>query len=121
MRNEGQRPQGSGRNNGFMRSFSSYLRIVSNYASNVASTVKSAGVSVASSLADRDEDAARDQILSVLKRIINEDSLLLGFIPKDDRPDWMILRLLPIQPPTVIPSVMMDTSARSEVVRTSVV
>ncbi|XP_020256499.1 autophagy-related protein 18f-like isoform X2 [Asparagus officinalis] len=62
MRNEGQRPQGSGRNNGFMRSFSSYLRIVSNGASNVASTVKSAGVSVASSLADRDEDAARDQV-----------------------------------------------------------
>ncbi|XP_020241852.1 autophagy-related protein 18g-like isoform X2 [Asparagus officinalis] len=68
MRNEGQRPQGSGRNNGFMRSFSSYLRIVSNGASNVASTVKSAGVSVASSLADRDEDAARDQYYPSLNR-----------------------------------------------------
>ncbi|ONK64113.1 uncharacterized protein A4U43_C07F22210 [Asparagus officinalis] len=55
------------------------------------------------------------QVLGVLKRIINEDCLLLGFKPKDDRPDWMILRLFPIQPPTVRPSVMMDSSARSEV------
>lgn len=62
MRNEGQKPQGSGRNNGFLRSFSSYLRIVSNGASTVASTVKSAGASVASTIADRDEDAARDQV-----------------------------------------------------------
>lgn len=60
MRNEGQKPQGSGR---FLRSFSSYLRIVSNGASTVASTVKSAGVSVASSIVDRDEDAARDQVI----------------------------------------------------------
>lgn len=61
MRNEGQKAQGSGRNNGFLRSFSSYLRIVSNGASTMASTVKSAGASVASSIADRDSDA-RDQV-----------------------------------------------------------
>ncbi|ONK60156.1 uncharacterized protein A4U43_C08F14980 [Asparagus officinalis] len=68
MRNEGQRPQGSRRNNGFMRSFSSYLRIVSNGALNMALTVKSAGVSVASSLAERDEDDARDQYYPSLNR-----------------------------------------------------
>ncbi|KAF8391481.1 hypothetical protein HHK36_023786 [Tetracentron sinense] len=70
MRNDGQKPQGgiprSGRSNGFMPSFrtiSSYLRIVSSGASTVASTVRSAGASVASSIVDRDHDAARDQVL----------------------------------------------------------
>lgn len=56
MRNESKKPQG------LLRSFSSYLKIVSNGASNVASTVKSAGVSVANSIADRDDDSARDQV-----------------------------------------------------------
>lgn len=55
------------------------------------------------------------QVLSVLKRISDEDCLLLGLNPKYARPDWMILQVLPIPPPPVRPSVMMDTSSRSEV------
>jgi DNA-directed RNA polymerase II subunit RPB1 len=55
------------------------------------------------------------QVLNVLKRISDEDCLLLGLNPKYARPDWMILQVLPIPPPPVRPSVMMDTSARSEV------
>lgn len=55
------------------------------------------------------------QVLSVLKRISDEDCQLLGFNPKYARPDWMILQVLPIPPPPVRPSVMMDTSSRSEV------
>jgi DNA-directed RNA polymerase II subunit RPB1 len=51
----------------------------------------------------------------VLKRISDEDCLLLGLNPKYARPDWMILQVLPIPPPPVRPSVMMDTSSRSEV------
>ncbi|XP_058092283.1 autophagy-related protein 18f-like isoform X2 [Magnolia sinica] len=73
MRNDGQKPQGgvprsssSGRSNGFfpssLRAFSSYLRIMSSGASSVASTVRSAGVSVASSIAERVEDGSRDQV-----------------------------------------------------------
>ncbi|KAJ6842385.1 autophagy-related protein 18f-like isoform X1 [Iris pallida] len=62
MRNDLQKPQG--RNGGFfsIRSLSSYLRIVSSGASTVASSVKSAGASVASSIAERDDDAGRDQV-----------------------------------------------------------
>ncbi|KAJ3686396.1 hypothetical protein LUZ61_015560 [Rhynchospora tenuis] len=54
------------------------------------------------------------QVLNVLKRISDEDCLLLGLNPKFARPDWMILQVLPIPHPHVRPSVMMDTSARSE-------
>ncbi len=54
-------------------------------------------------------------MLNVLKRISDEDCLLLGLNPKFARPDWMILQVLPIPPPPVRPSVMMDTSSRSEV------
>nr|XP_010908141.1 autophagy-related protein 18f isoform X1 [Elaeis guineensis] len=72
MRNDVQRPgEGAvpriGRsNNGFfaLRSLSNYIRIVSSGASTVASTVRSAGASVASSIPDRD-DAGRDQVLEV--------------------------------------------------------
>lgn len=56
------------------------------------------------------------QVLNVLKRISDEDCLLLGLNPKYARPDWMILQVLPIPPPPVRPSVMMDTSSRSEVI-----
>jgi DNA-directed RNA polymerase II subunit RPB1 len=55
------------------------------------------------------------QVLNVLKRISDEDCLLLGLSAKYARPDWMILQVLPIPPPPVRPSVMMDTSSRSEV------
>ena len=55
------------------------------------------------------------QVLSVLKRISDEDCQLLGFNPKYARPDWMILEVLPIPPPPVRPSVMMDATSRSEV------
>lgn len=54
------------------------------------------------------------KVLGVLKRISDEDCQLLGLNPKYARPDWMILQVLPIPPPPVRPSVMMDTSSRSE-------
>ena len=54
------------------------------------------------------------QVLSVLKRISDADCQLLGFNPKYARPDWMILEVLPIPPPPVRPSVMMDATSRSE-------
>ncbi|XP_043705024.1 autophagy-related protein 18f-like isoform X2 [Telopea speciosissima] len=70
MRNDGQKSKGvvprSGRSTGFIpssfRTISSYWRIVSSGASTAASTVRSAGASVASSIVDRDGDANRDQV-----------------------------------------------------------
>ncbi|KAK9092131.1 hypothetical protein Syun_027042 [Stephania yunnanensis] len=70
MRNDVQRPRGavpkSGRSNGFIpnsfRAISSYFKIVSSGASTVASTVRTAGATVANSILDRDEDGSRDQV-----------------------------------------------------------
>uniref|UniRef100_A0A1D1Z9A3 Breast carcinoma-amplified sequence 3 n=1 Tax=Anthurium amnicola TaxID=1678845 RepID=A0A1D1Z9A3_9ARAE len=68
MRNDAQRAQGgvprSGKGGGFFsrRTLSSYLRIVSSGASTVASTVRSAGASVASSIAEKETGAGSDQI-----------------------------------------------------------
>ncbi|CAA7392137.1 unnamed protein product [Spirodela intermedia] len=62
MRNDAPRIQGgaprTGKGGGFfsLRSVSGYLRIVSSGASSVASTVKSAGASVASSIVEREDD-----------------------------------------------------------------
>ncbi|KAL5713952.1 DNA-directed RNA polymerase [Ranunculus cassubicifolius] len=44
-----------------------------------------------------------ERVLSVLKRITDEDCVLLGLDPKYARPDWMILPVLPIPPPPVRP------------------
>ncbi|GKC17119.1 DNA-directed RNA polymerase II subunit 1 [Tanacetum coccineum] len=61
--------------------------------------------------AERKQQLSAERVLSVLKWISDEDCLLLGLNPKYARLDWMVL---PIPPPPVRPSVMMDTSARSE-------
>ncbi|CAN0918886.1 DNA-directed RNA polymerase II subunit RPB1 [Linum grandiflorum] len=63
---------------------------------------------------ERKQTLTAERVLNVLKRISDEDCLLLGLNPKYARPDWMILQVLPIPPPPVRPSVMMDTSSRSE-------
>uniref|UniRef100_K3ZN27 DNA-directed RNA polymerase subunit n=1 Tax=Setaria italica TaxID=4555 RepID=K3ZN27_SETIT len=63
---------------------------------------------------ERKQILSAERVLDVLKRISDEDCLLLGLNPKFVRPDWMILQVLPIPPPPVRPSVMMGTSSRSE-------
>ncbi|KAL8542647.1 hypothetical protein ACS0TY_003506 [Phlomoides rotata] len=63
---------------------------------------------------ERKQLLSAEKVLSILKRITDEDCQLLGLNPKYARPDWMILQVLPIPPPPVRPSVMMDTSSRSE-------
>ena len=55
------------------------------------------------------------QVLEVLARITDEDCQLLGLNPQYTRPDWMILQVLPIPPPSVRTSVAIGTSFRSEV------
>ncbi|TVU00263.1 hypothetical protein EJB05_54316 [Eragrostis curvula] len=63
---------------------------------------------------ERKQFLSAERVLNVLKRISDEDCILLGLDPKFARPDWMILQVLPIPPPPVRPSVMMNTSSRSE-------
>ncbi|CAO2828701.1 unnamed protein product [Amaranthus hypochondriacus] len=63
---------------------------------------------------ERKQQLTAEKVLSVLKRISDEDCQLLGFNPKYARPDWLILQALPIPPLPVRPSVIMGTSFRSE-------
>ncbi|KAL5727166.1 DNA-directed RNA polymerase [Ranunculus cassubicifolius] len=63
---------------------------------------------------DRKKSVSAEQVLSILKEISDEDCILLGLDPQFARPDWMILQVLPIPPPPVRPSVVMNSSSRSE-------
>ncbi|CAM6128982.1 unnamed protein product [Calypogeia fissa] len=63
---------------------------------------------------ERKQQLSAEKVLSILKRITDEDITLLGLSPKFARPEWLILQVLPVPPPPVRPSVMMDSSARSE-------
>ncbi|PJF20167.1 DNA-directed RNA polymerase subunit [Paramicrosporidium saccamoebae] len=55
-----------------------------------------------------------DKILGILKRISDEDCIAMGFNPTFARPEWMILTIIPVPPPPVRPSIMMDALSRSE-------
>lgn len=63
---------------------------------------------------DRKETLWPDEANVVLERISDEDCRLLGFDPHNCRPDWAIIRNLPVAPPPVRPSVTMSSTMRSE-------
>ncbi|WKA05236.1 hypothetical protein VitviT2T_023214 [Vitis vinifera] len=63
---------------------------------------------------ERKQQLFGEMVLNVLKKMSDEDCILLGLNPKYTRPDWMIVQVLPIPPPPVKTFVMMDTSSRSE-------
>lgn len=58
------------------------------------------------------QEITAEKAHEILKRISDEDCEALGFDVRYARPDWMILTVLPVPPPPVRPSVMMDSSAR---------
>lgn len=49
-----------------------------------------------------------------LEKIPDEDILLLGGDPREARPEWMILTVLPVPPRSVRPSITLETGIRSE-------
>jgi len=49
-----------------------------------------------------------------LEWITDSDAMLLGIDPKNARPEWMILTVLPVPPPTMRPSMVLETGIRSE-------
>lgn len=51
---------------------------------------------------------------NILKRISDADADLLGFNPKTSRPEWMVITILPIAPPTMRPSVVADNNKTSD-------
>lgn len=50
----------------------------------------------------------------ILRKVSDEDCVAMGLDPGYVRPEWMILTVLPVPPPPVRPSIMADTSLRSE-------
>ena len=52
--------------------------------------------------------------LNIFKRISDEDIKFLGFHPKTCRPEWMLLTVLPVPPPSVRPAAIHDNDVRAE-------
>jgi DNA-directed RNA polymerase II subunit RPB1 len=52
--------------------------------------------------------------LYILKRITDADTKYIGFDPEHGHPRHMILTTVPVSPPQVRPSILMDTSLRSQ-------
>jgi len=54
------------------------------------------------------------EIRERLEKISDEDVALLGGDPRDARPEWMVLTVLPVPPRTARPSITLETGIRSE-------
>lgn len=63
---------------------------------------------------DRKETLWPHDVIRVLEAITDADCRLLGFSPQHCRPEWAIIRNLPVAPPAVRPSVAMSSTMRSE-------
>ena len=63
---------------------------------------------------ERKQELSASHAYEILKKVPDEDYEALGFNVLHSRPDWFILTVLPVPPPPVRPSVMMDSSARCE-------
>jgi len=55
-----------------------------------------------------------ERIHEIFKNISDQDCKKLGLNPTLARPDWMILTVLPVPPPSIRPSVMFDLTSRAE-------
>nr|UXY87064.1 DNA-directed RNA polymerase II largest chain [Cryptomonas sp.] len=55
-----------------------------------------------------------ERVYEIFKNISDQDCKKIGLNPKLARPDWMILTVLPIPPPTIRPSVLFDLTSRAE-------
>ncbi len=54
------------------------------------------------------------EVRARLERIPDEDVRLLGGDPREARPEWMVLTVLPVPPRAVRPSILLETGIRSE-------
>lgn len=55
-----------------------------------------------------------EMVLTIFKKISDEDVRFMGFNPTFSRPDWMICQVMAVPPPAVRPSVRQDAQQRSE-------
>lgn len=65
-----------------------------------------------------EEDSKRvfraSEVYDIFKEISNETIEILGLDPKFSRPEFLLIKLLLVVPPTVRPSIELSSSARSE-------
>ena len=54
------------------------------------------------------------RVFDILKRISDVDASIMGYNPEISRPEWMMITILPIPPPTVRPSVVSDDDKTSD-------
>ena len=74
------------------------------------------GLSVAAEFHASDPEAgpspnqslSAERAFRVLSRISDEDALILGFDPRWVRPEWLVIKVLPVPPPQVRPTVIQD-------------
>ena len=55
-----------------------------------------------------------EMVLSLFKKISDDDIRFMGFSPTFSRPEWMVCQVLAVPPPAVRPSVKHDSQQRSE-------
>ncbi len=55
-----------------------------------------------------------EYLFKLFKRISDEDADLMGLNPETTRPEWLIITVLPIPPPSVRPSVVAENGKTSE-------
>ncbi len=55
-----------------------------------------------------------DEIRERLARIPDDDLRVIGVDPEVSRPEWMVLTVLPIPPPQIRPSIVLESGIRSE-------
>jgi DNA-directed RNA polymerase subunit A' len=66
---------------------------------------------------EREEGLVRLTPLEIwerLSRIRDSDLEVVGIDPKETRPEWMVLRVVPVVPPSVRPSITLESGDRSE-------
>jgi len=59
-------------------------------------------------------ELSAEDVLRIFKRITDEDMEVMGFNPTWNRPEWMILTVLPVPPPAVRPSIIEENGQRRE-------
>ena len=55
-----------------------------------------------------------EHVLSIFRKISDEDCEFLGFDPKYARPEWMIIQRLAVWPQQIRPSVAVDSSLANQ-------
>lgn len=64
---------------------------------------------------EREIILSAERVLEIFKCISDEESMVIGLGPKWARPDWMIITVMPVPPPSVRPAVVMHGSAIKQV------